>query len=232
MRVFAISDLHLSTNCNKPMDIFGPVWKDHLVSIEKSWKKNVHKKDIVLLAGDHSWAMKLDEAQPDLDYISSFKGTKVLIKGNHDYWWSSISGVRSRLGENTFAIQNDALKFGKYVICGTRGWKVPEDGKFQTEADKKIYDREVVRLELALKAAEKLRGKRDKLIVMLHYPPFNYKRQPNEITALLEKYGVNRVVFGHLHKYNKKQKLEFERNGIKYYLTSCDLVDNKLVRIK
>ncbi len=231
MRVFAISDLHLSINCNKPMNIFGPVWDNYLESIEKSWKRNVRKKDIVLLPGDHSWAMKLEEALPDLEYICSMKGSKILIKGNHDYWWSSISGVRSKLTNETYAIQNDAIKFKKCIICGTRGWAVPENGKFKTEEDKKIYEREVGRLELSLKQMESLRTKKDKVVVMMHYPPFNYKRQSNEFTDLLEKYKVDKVVFGHLHSYNKKQKLEFEKNGVKYFLTSCDLVGNKLVRI-
>jgi len=231
MKVFAISDLHLSINCNKPMDIFGPVWKDYLQTIEKSWNKNIGKKDIVLIPGDHSWAMKLNEAIPDLNYICGFKGTKVLIKGNHDYWWSSISAVRSKLTNNTFAIQNDAIRIGMYIICGTRGWTAPEDGKFKSAEDEKIYNREMNRLELSLKKMSTMRTKKDKVIVMTHYPPFNYKRQSNSFTDLLEKYSVDRVVFGHLHSYNKKQKLEFEKNGIKYFLTSCDLVGNKLVRI-
>ena len=232
MKVYAISDLHLSINCDKPMNIFGPVWEGYLDKIEKSFKK-VHNKDIVLLAGDHSWAMKLSEAQPDLDYICAFKGNKFLIKGNHDYWWSSISAVRERLSNNTYALQNDAMKVGKYIICGSRGWILPDRDKFKSEEDKKIYLRELNRMELSLKTMQNMRQKRDKVIVMMHYPPFNYKQDDSEFTKMFEKYGVDIVVYGHLHGYDKKRnKLFLVKNKIKYYLTSCDLVNNQLVRIK
>ncbi len=232
MKVFAISDLHLSINCNKPMDIFGPVWENYLSDIEKSWNKNVKKNDIVLLAGDHSWAMKLQDARADIDYISSLPGIKVLIKGNHDYWWGSISGVRGILKNNTYAIQNDAVKIGRYIICGSRGWTLPDRGRYKSEEDKKIYLRELNRLELSLKQAQTLKTKKEKVVAMLHYPPFNYKQDDSDVTQLLEKYNVDVVVYGHLHGYEEKtQKLVYVKNGIKYYLTSCDLVHNKLVRI-
>lgn len=230
MKVFAISDLHLSINSNKPMNIFGPVWENYLEEIENSWSSLVTENDLVLISGDISWAMKLNDAKADLNYLSKFSGKKVIIKGNHDYWWSSISGVRSLLPENLYALQNDALRFGNYVVCGSRGWTVPEI-THKTEDDEKIYKRELIRLELSLKSALELKQGGDTLIVMMHYPPFNSKLEENDFTKLFEQFGVDIVVYGHLHSYDKKQRLITYINNIKYYLTSCDLVGNKLIEI-
>ncbi len=230
MKVFAISDLHLSINSNKPMNIFGPVWENYLQEIENSWSSLVTENDLVLISGDISWAMKLSEAKADLNYLSKFSGKKVIIKGNHDYWWSSISGVRSLLPENLYALQNDALRFGNYVVCGSRGWTVPEI-THKTEDDEKIYKRELIRMELSLKSALELKQDGDTLIVMMHYPPFNSKLEENDFTKLFEQFGVDIVVYGHLHSYDKKQRLITYINNIKYYLTSCDLVGNKLIEI-
>ena len=230
MKVFAISDLHLSINSNKPMNIFGPVWENYLEEIENSWSSLVTENDLVLISGDISWAMKLNDAKADLNYLSKFSGKKVIIKGNHDYWWSSISGVRSLLPENLYALQNDALRFGNYVVCGSRGWTVPEI-THKTEDDEKIYKRELIRMELSLKSALELKQDGDTLIVMMHYPPFNSKLEENDFTKLFEQFGVDIVVYGHLHSYDKKQRLITYFNNIKYYLTSCDLVGNKLIEI-
>ena len=231
MKVFAISDFHLSINNPKPMDIFGPSWENYLDKIIADWEERVTDEDIVLIPGDLSWAMKFEEAKPDLDFICNLKGKKVILKGNHDYWWSSISELRGYLYNNTYAIQNDAIKLGNYVICGSRGW-VAEDNGFKSEQDEKIYKRELIRMELSLKNAMTLKSDEDKVIVITHYPPFNYRMEFNEMIALFEKYKVNYVVYGHLHNEDIKQKLTFERNGIKYYLTSCDLVGNKLIKIE
>lgn len=230
MKIFAISDLHLSINSNKPMNIFGPVWENYLEEIEDSFNNLVTNNDLVLIAGDISWAMRLNDAKADLEYLSKFGGKKVIIKGNHDYWWSGISSVRSLLPNNLYALQNDALKFDNVVVCGSRGWTVPEVSH-KTEADEKIYNRELIRMELSLKEAMQLKQDGDTLIVMMHYPPFNSKMEENDFTRLFEKYGVNIVVYGHLHSYDKKQKLITYLNNIKYYLTSCDLVGNKLIEI-
>ncbi len=231
MKVYAISDLHLSINNPKPMDIFGPVWEGYLEAIEKDWNKKVEDKDIVLIPGDISWAMKYESAKADLEYIYKLKGHKVFVKGNHDYWWNSISEVRSGLKNNTYAIQNDAVKIGNYVICGTRGWTVPDMNGFKSEQDEKIYRREVLRMELSLKSMAVLKEEGDISIVMMHYPPLNVKREANDFSRLFEQYGVDIVVYGHLHSYDKGCKLKFQKNKIKYYLTSCDLVGNKLTKI-
>lgn len=230
MKIFAISDLHLSINTNKPMNIFGPVWQDHFAVISKDWLSKVKDDDIVLIAGDISWGMKLEEAIEDIKEIAKLSGKKIFIRGNHDYWWKSISAVRQSLPKDIFALQNDAIKFDNYIICGTRGWTVPE-GSEQSVEDKKIFDREVIRLELSLKSAEKLRQNKEKLVCMIHYPPFNSKLEDSEFTKLMEKYNVDVVVYGHLHGKSGRTLNYVQKNGIDYYLTSCDKVNNTLVTI-
>lgn len=231
MKVFAISDLHMSINSNKPMNIFGPVWEGYLDKIEQDWREKIGPDDVVLLAGDLSWAMRLEEAIADLNYISKWPGQKVILKGNHDYWWSSISGVRSVLPPNMYAIQNDVVRIGHLLLCGTRGWTVP-DGEHKTPEDEKIFKREVLRLELSLQAMQRLKQDDDVVIGMMHYPPFTYKGEDSEFTKLFEKYGVRKVVYGHLHAYDHNQNYKLEKNGVTYYLTSCDLVKNQLIFIE
>lgn len=230
MRVFSISDLHLSINSNKPMDIFGPVWENYLSDIEQSWQNNVQDDDIVLIPGDISWAMRFEDALPDLEYISKWKGHKVILRGNHDYWWKGISALREQLPPKMYALQNDAIRLGNIVICGSRGWVVPET-THKTPDDERIYNREAIRLELSLKHATTLKQDGDTVICITHFPPFNSRYADSDYTRLMEKYGVNYAVFGHLHSYDKKQKLTLEKNGIKYFLTSCDLVNNQLIEI-
>lgn len=231
MRVFAISDLHLSVNNPKPMDIFGPAWENYVDKIFADWKSKVGEEDIVLLAGDFSWAMKLEDSVADFEMLSNLPGKKVIIRGNHDYWWKSISAVRKILPPNFYAIQNDAIKFKNVIICGTRLWNLPDDKKKFTEEDDKIYKRELIRLRMTLENAKTLQtDERDKIVCMLHYPPYTNKEEDNEITAMMEEFGVTAVVYGHIHAYTK-QNLLLEKNGVTYYLTSCDLVGNKLISI-
>ncbi len=230
MRVFSISDLHLDVNNSKPMDIFGPVWNDYLETIVEDWNNKVTDDDIVILAGDYSWAMKLDEVVADFSFLNKLKGTKIMIRGNHDYWWSSLSKVRENLPEKVYALQNDAIKIGEYIFCGNRGWQIPE-GKYDTEENRKIYSREVIRTELSLKKAKELQTNNEKIIFITHYPPFNSKVESSELTKLLEEYGVYKCVFGHLHGYINPKMYFNEINGTCYYLTSCDAVKNKLVEI-
>jgi len=230
MKVFAISDLHLSVNNPKPMDIFGPTWENYVDRIFEDWREKVSEEDVVLLAGDFSWAMKLEETVPDFQMLEALPGKKVIIRGNHDYWWKSISAVREILPPDFFAIQNDAIKFGKYIVCGTRLWNIPDGVKPLSSEDEKIYKRELIRLEMTLQNAQKLTTNNEEIICMLHYPPYTFKEEDNEITALIEKYGVKKVVYGHIHAYCK-QNLYLEKNGVEYFLTSCDIVGNKLVEI-
>lgn len=230
MRIFAISDLHLSVNNPKPMDIFGPTWQGYLDKIFSDWNAKVMDDDLVLLCGDFSWAMTLPQAMPDFQMLESLPGRKVLIRGNHDYWWKSISSLRKSLPKGFYAIQNDAIKFENVVLCGTRGWSVPERGNCLKEEDQKIYDREIIRLKLTLEAGSKIRQDGDYLICMMHYPPLNFTRDDNEMSELFKKFNVSAVVYGHLHGKNKLET-QFNKDNIPYFLTSCDMVSNKLVQI-
>ena len=231
MKIFAISDLHLASTCDKPMDVFGGHWENYTEKIQSNWKEKISDKDLVLIAGDISWAMKLDEVHEDLKWIHELPGTKIMIKGNHEYWWKSISSVREILPEGVFAIQNDAIKTHGYVICGTRGWTVPEKGKEMPEEDLKIYKREVERLKLTLMSAKTLQTDSEEIIAMIHFPPFNSEKEENEFTKLFEEYGVKTVVFGHIHGYTNCPKV-CEINGVTYYFTSCDHINNDPVLIK
>ncbi len=230
MKIFAISDLHISRTSDKPMEVFGGKWIGYLDKIKADWDKKVSEEDIVLIGGDTSWAMDLDEALYDMEEFTPLKGKKVLIRGNHDYWWKSISRLRDRLAENVYALQNDAIKFGNVIVCGSRGWSVPGSPDF-SETDEKLYKREAERLRLSLFAAERIRNEGDKLVVMIHYPPFNVKRESSLFTELFEQAGVNVVVYGHLHGKDVRADRQVFRNGVTYYLTSCDLTDNQLTEL-
>ena len=230
MKIYAISDLHLSTTTEKPMNIFGAGWDNYVEKIIADWESKVTDDDVVLIAGDISWAMDLNDAMTDLEPFVKLKGKKVFIRGNHDYWWKSLSRIRAALPEGFFVLQNDAMKIGKVVLCGSRGWTVEGSADFTAE-DKKLYLRENERLRLALNAAAKIREEGDTLIVMIHYPPFNVRREPSLYTSLFEQANVNKVVYGHLHGKDCKADLYLKMNGIEYYLTSCDQVDNKLTLV-
>lgn len=227
MKVFAISDLHISTTTNKPMDIFGSRWKNYMEKIREDWCKKVTEEDIVLIAGDLSWAMKLDEFQKDISLIADLPGQKVFIKGNHDYWFSGLAKVNSILPDGMTAIYNTATRIGNYVICGTRGWSLED----QSEEGKKMYRRETLRLELTLKEMQKLRQEGDKVICMLHYPPFTIKKENNDFLDLIDSYKIDKVIYGHLHGDACKKDLKITIKNCDFYLTSCDIIDNKLVEI-
>ncbi len=206
MRIFAIADPHLSKGDPKPMDIFGGNWEGHPEVFFERWQDVVGKDDLVLVPGDISWAMRLEGAMLDLNDIAALNGQKVLLRGNHDYWWDSIGKLREALPEGMFAIQNDALRFESengagFVIAGARGWNCPDSFDF-SEKDEKIYLREVERLKLSLLAAQKLLVAGDKLLVMLHFPPTNFKLEPSLFTTLIAEYNPDILVYGHVHGLN------------------------------
>ena len=231
MKFYAISDLHISTNTNKPMDVFGGNWVGYLDKIKDDWNSKVSDNDVVLIGGDISWAMDIEDAKKDIETLSGLKGKKVLIKGNHDYWWSGITKVRDILPEGFFALQNDAIKFGNVVISGSRCWCVPGSPDFDDQ-DNKIYLRETERLKLSFKTAKKMMEEGDKLIALIHYPPFNVRRENSFFTDIFEENKVDAVVYGHLHGKDVRSDKLVVKNGIKYYLTSCDQVENKLTEIQ
>ncbi len=196
MRLFAIADPHLSRADPKPMTIFGETWQGHPEAFFDGWRKVVQADDLVLVPGDLSWAMRFEDALLDLTDIASLPGRKVILRGNHDYWWPSISKLRRGLPEGMYAVQNDAIALDGVVIAGTRGWACPGSRGF-TEQDDKIYRREVERLELSLRAAERLGG--DYRVVMLHFPPTNPRLEPSEFTRVLRRAAPDALVFGHVH---------------------------------
>lgn len=226
MKIFAISDLHLSTSVNKPMDVFGGAWENYWELIKKDWQSRVSAEDTVLIAGDISWGMNIDQAKADIAAISELKGTKIIIKGNHDYWWGSYSKVKNVLPDGMLALQNNALRLEGVVLAGSRGWVM--NGSAEDEA---IFKRELLRLEMSLEAAVKLRQDGDKLVVMTHYPPFDVYLNDSDVTRLIGKYNADAVVYGHLHGKECRARAIVDKYGVPYYLTSCDLVNNKLVEI-
>ena len=231
MSVFAVSDLHLPGGKNKPMDVFGGNWAGHLGKIREDWQQRVREEDIVLIAGDISWAMSLSDTLTDLARLKDLPGKKVFIRGNHDYWWSGISALRrSAPDDRYFFLQNDCIRFDGLVICGSRGWACPGSADFAPE-DEKIYRREAERFRLAFSCVQKVRQEGDKLVCLIHYPPFNAKREESLYTALFEENKADAVVYGHLHQNAGAYPPVCLRGGIRYYLTSCDLLGFRLVQI-
>ena len=231
MKVFAVSDLHLPGNQHKPMDIFGDNWAGHLEKIKEDWRGKVCEEDVVLIAGDISWAMLLSDALTDLVKMKGLPGQKIFTRGNHDYWWAGITALRRSAPDESFVfLQNDAVRLDGAVVCGSRGWVCPGCSDF-TDADEKIYRREAERFRLALGCAQKLRREGDKLVCMIHYPPFNAKREDSLFTALFEEFAADVVVYGHLHQNAGAYPFECERGGVRYHLTSCDLLGFRLARI-
>lgn len=230
IKVFAISDLHLPGNSDKPMNVFGKNWDNYIEKIEEDWKKKVTDDDIVLLAGDLSWAMRIDDAIDDIKRVGDLPGTKIILKGNHDFWWQGIGKVRAILPDKFYAVQNDCVKVGNAIICGSRGWTCPNPNDFSLD-DKKIYLRESERLEMSLKSIDKIKEEGDTVIAMMHYPPFNVKREESNFTQCFEKYGITKVIYGHLHGSDSLSMKTYVKNGVTYYLTSCDLVNFELQEI-
>jgi predicted phosphohydrolase len=219
-RVFAIGDLHLPGGADKSMDVFGAHWKGHFERIAEDWKARVTPADVVLIPGDISWAMRLEDALPDMDAIAALPGHKVMIRGNHDYWWNSIGKVRGSLKPGLYALQNDAVRLGEIVCCGSRGWLIP--GETADADTRKIYARELLRMELSLQQGIKLLEEKSRLVTMIHFPPCDELGRENEMTRLFEHYGVHDVVYGHLHGAAGAHAFSGTQRGISYHPVSCD----------
>jgi predicted phosphohydrolase len=247
MSIWALADLHLAKSVpSKNMAIFGPAWEGYMDKMEKEWKSCIDSSDLVLLPGDISWAMRLDEAVVDLEWIHSLPGTKLMIRGNHDYWWTSPKKMSEKFPSSIHFIQNTAFHWNDIAIGGSRLWDTPEYNfnayvHFQENpnANKKkereevvdsgaIFERELERLRLSLKQmnpSAKLK------IAMTHYPPISSDLRPSRASAILQEFGVNICVFGHLHNLKKDVKMFGEEGGVKYILTAADYIDFKPVRI-
>ena len=220
MQIYAIADLHLSLTSEKPMDVFGEAWRGHAEKLKRNWRERVQADDLVLVPGDISWAMQLSAALPDLSFIGDLPGKKILLKGNHDYWWSAIGRVRASLPEGMRALQNDSIVENGIGICGSRGWLCPGSNNFNAE-DQKIYLRELDRLALSLSSLPAVETK----IAMLHFPPFADKEKGSGFTERLEAAGVQIAVYGHLHGEANRYAFEGERNGVYYHCVAADKLD-------
>ncbi len=236
--IWAIADLHLSFGTpDKSMDRFGPHWVKHHETIKRHWLEKVSPEDIVLIAGDISWAKKWKEAVPDLEWIAQLPGEKVLIKGNHDYWWPSLKKLQEQLPKSIHAIHNNAISLKGVALGGTRLWDSDEYGflpyidiqgegktlqKELTEEDKKRFDRELQRLEQSL---QQIDSQAPLKIAMTHYPPISAELSPSKSSAILESYGINHCLFGHLHSVRPNSLPFGEAKGVHYHLTSCDYLD-------
>lgn len=241
MSLFAISDLHLSLQVDKPMDIFNSRWENHHEKLKTEWEKRISSEDTVIIGGDLSWALKFEELEKDVEFIHQLPGKKVLFKGNHDYWWNSYKKVKEFLPSSFFAIQNNYYPFNrnrKIALCGTRGWIIP--GKNTPEHDQKIYQRELGRLELSLKAA--LKDGFTNLVVTLHYPPFHKEKTEkysknienqiqSEFVKLLKEYNAKICIYGHLHGEDHSRAFVGTSEGIDYYFVSSDYLEFRPVKI-
>ncbi len=224
MRIYTIGDLHLSLTTNKPMDIFGGNWANHTQKLKENWENLVTDEDVVVLAGDISWGMNFDEALADFRLIESLPGKKLIIKGNHDYYFSTVNKMTGLFEKNNITsiefLHNRAFLFGDCALCGTKGWFVDED---KGEHHEKIFKREVIRLENSLKEGERMGGK--DLIVFLHYPPVYANYECNEILEVMNNYGVKRCYYGHLHGTAREKGVQGLYKNIDFHLVSCDNIN-------
>ncbi|OPZ89793.1 MAG: Calcineurin-like phosphoesterase [Firmicutes bacterium ADurb.Bin419] len=229
MSIFAISDLHLAISIDKPMDIFGERWYNYMERLEQNWLETVGEKDYVIVPGDISWATYLEQAYEDFCFIDKMPGRKIISKGNHDYWWTTLSKLNKFLCVNEFKsisfMHNNSFDIEGITLCGTRGWKCPGDDGFNEE-DRKIFDRELLRLELSLKSAAQ-NSNDGHIIVAMHYPPFNSKREPSQFVEIMGKYNVKRCIYGHLHGAGFKSSVVGEVDGINFDLVSADYLNFK-----
>jgi len=220
LRLLAIADPHLSSVDPKPMTVFGPGWAGHPEAFFDGWREVVQPDDTVLVAGDISWALKLPSALPDLEAIAALPGEKVLLRGNHDYWWPAIGKLRASLPPGMRAIQNDSLLVGGTAVAGTRGWLCPGAEGFGPD-DERIYERELERLRLAVAS---LAGKQyRRLVLALHYPPTNPRFEASGFTEIIERVGPDAVVYGHLHGVNPARVLRSWR-GVPLHFVAADAV--------
>lgn len=226
MALYAIGDLHLSLGTNKPMDVFGPGWANHVRRLEEAFS-SLGEEDVTVLCGDTSWGIDLSQSLEDFRFIDRLPGKKLLVKGNHDYWWSTASKMRRFFQDNGLTtidiLHNNCHFYGDWAVCGTRGWFYEEE---QSGHNEKVFNREVIRLEASLKAA----GEREKLC-FLHYPPRYQGYTCPEIIALLERYGVQRCYYGHLHGGSHRLAIEGRCGAVEYHLVSADYLNFQPQRI-
>lgn len=234
MSIYVIADLHLSFGQNKPMDIFGKNWENHAEKIKNDWLKKVNEDDMVVLPGDFSWAMHLQDTYLDFKYLNELPGKKVLLKGNHDYWWTTVTSMNKYLKENNFNsiefLYNNSIEFENKIFVGSRGWALQD-----TENSKKMINRENQRLELSINDAINKNKDNKEIIAFMHYPPL-LKQQLLENNHLefyktLKKYDIKRCYYGHLHGNSHKDAISGNIGGIEFFLISADYLNFELLKI-
>lgn len=225
MAIFAISDLHLSLNGEKPMEVFGARWENYTERMKERWNRIVRDEDLVLVGGDISWAMYLEDTVKDFAYLNDLNGQKLLIRGNHDYWWTTLAKMEKFIELHGFDtlhfLKNTAFMWGSTAICGTRGWSIPHSES--VGEDKKIYDRERQRLLLSLEAAKALNPER--ILTLMHFPPLEREEISVGFLDIMEQYGVDECIFGHLHASAHGAAPQGVICGVKMRLTACDYLD-------
>ena len=234
MAIYAIADLHLSFSQDKPMDIFGDNWENHAEKIKENWIKKVKPEDTIILPGDFSWAMYLQDTALDFKYLSNLPGTKILLKGNHDYWWSTLNKMNEFIKEqqlnNIFFLYNNSYCVEDKIIVGSRGWNI-----LDAENDKKMIKRENARLELSIQDGIKKFGEDLEKIVFMHYPPINkndvVRNEKNDFLKTMEKYNIHRCYYGHLHGQSHKDAVEGKIDNIQFKLISADYLKFDLIKI-
>lgn len=232
MSIYAISDLHLARSIDKPMDIFGPRWSNYMDKLEENWNATVGAEDNVLIPGDISWATYLEQAYEDFSFIDRLPGRKIISKGNHDYWWTTISKLDKFIRENGFStisfMHNNSFVVENMAVCGTRGWSMPGEDGFSAE-DAKIYQRELQRLELSLKNAAVPEG--GCLIAAMHFPVFNSKGVFSGFLDIMQKYNVGLCIYGHLHGEAHRNAIEGPHNGIEFRCVAADRLQFKPLKL-
>lgn len=223
MAIYALSDLHLSFGVkDKPMDIFGDKWTNYEEKIKENWNQKVKEEDTVIIAGDISWAMYLEESLEDFRFLNKLNGTKIILKGNHDYWWTTVKKMNNFLEENNIEnikfLYNNTIELENYMICGTRYWGYDEE----TEDNEKVFKREIERAKLSLEAA-KNQNEEKEIIFVTHYPP------EEKIIECAKNYNVKCWIYGHIHSNYEENIVQID--GIKTFLTSCDYLNFNLIRI-
>lgn len=234
MSIYVIADLHLSFKVNKPMDIFGDSWDNHPEKIRKYWLDNIKPEDTVILPGDFSWATYIEDAKPDFDFLNSLPGKKILLKGNHDYWWTTLAKMREFVLDNNYEnidfLYNNAYLVEDKIIVGTRGWTL-QDG----EENKKMINRENERLKLSFKYGIQNFGEDKEIIAFMHYPPIASENLLGsnflEFYKTMKEYDVKECYYGHLHGNSHKDAIEGDVGGINFHLISADYLDFKPQKI-
>jgi predicted phosphohydrolase len=223
-RIFALADLHLSLLGEKPMHVFGELWRDHPRKMAEAWDALVAPDDHVLLPGDLSWGRKLEDAAPDLAWIGERPGRKLLLRGNHDSWWGSPARVRRALPDSCEILHHDAHDLGSCIVVGARGWTAPDD-PIATESDAKVHHRELERLRMSILDADRRFSTDRPRIAMTHFPPWIDGRPPTDVVALLRKGGVKLVVYGHLHGEDHRLAIHGDHDGLFFCFVAADALN-------